>query len=436
MSDPGEPTATASPPSAARLHSHTPKSDRRGSGLVLAALGLVFVLLLTLWPAPHEAKRSQLTPIWCLICGSIGMQDVLQNLLMLMPFGLGLGLLGWRVPRATLAGFALGLTVELLQYTVIPGRDASLSDVVTNTLGTALGALVAGRIDWLLRPPPRDAARLALGALGTWATLWAAAGWLLGADPGPAPWRAAVRPEMLTAPPFAGEIVAAELTGTALRDGDQELAPRVIEAYGHDTVAFRASVIMGPPASERRGLLEVRDGDSTIQLSVMERRGALHFAMRTRSSALLLRPLSLRTADVPAEPAGTPLTLGVRRDAGTIVVAPRMPGASEVRAFIGPHWLATLLLPVEARPGPGWEAFAYLWVMALLLPAGWWAAQSAPASTPTLAFVAFAVVIGGLRMVPPIFALSHTSALGWMMACGALAMGLLLGRLLVPTIEP
>jgi hypothetical protein len=436
MSDPGEPTATEEPPSAARLHSHTPKPHRRVPGLALAGLGLLFVLLLTLWPAPHEAKRSQLTPVWCLVCGAIGMQDVLQNLLMLVPFGLGLGLLGWRPPRATLAGLALGLTVEVLQYTVIPGRDASLSDVVTNTLGTTLGALVAGRIDWLLRPPPRDAGRLALAALGTWAVLWVTAGWLLGAEPGPAPWRATVRPEMLTAAPFAGDIVSVELTGTALRDGDQELAPRVIEAYGRDTVAFRASVITGPPASERRGLLEVRDGDSTIQLSVMERGGALHFAMRTHSSSLLLRPLTLRTLDRHADPAGTPLTLAVRRDAGTLVIAPRSPGVSEVRAFVGPHWLATLLLPVEAWPGPGWEAFAYLWVAALLLPVGWWVAQSAPASKLTLAFAAFAVVIGGLRIVPPLFGLSHTSAVGWVMACGALALGLLLGRGLAPSVEP
>ena len=48
-------------------------------------------------------------------------------------------------------------------------------------------------------------------------------------------------------------------------------------------------------------------------------------------------------------------------------------------------------------------------------------------------FAAFAVVIGGLRTVPPLFRLSHTSAVGWVMACGALALGLLLGRVLVPS---
>ena len=436
MSELGKPTATAEPPWVDRLDSHTPQSRHRVPGLALAALGLVLVLLLTLWPAPQEAKRSQLTPVWCLVCGDIGMQDVLQNVMMLMPFGLGLGLLGWRQPRAIFIGFALALGVEVLQYTVVPGRDASVSDVVTNTLGTTLGVLVAGRIDWLLRPPPRDAGRLALGALGMWAALWVASGWLLGASPGPASWRAVLRPDLIDAPPFAGEIVSAELSGTVLTDGDQALPPRVVTAYQHDSVAFTAAVIMGPPVPERRGLLEVRDGDSTVQLTVAVSGGALRVAMRTRSSGLLLRPISFRMPVIPIEPPGTPATLSIRREAGTIVVGPRAYGDAEVRAAIGPHWLATVLLPVEARPGPGWELFAYLWVTGLLLPVGWWAAQSTPASTLTLAFAAFAVVIGGHRTVPPAFHLSHTSAVGWAMACGSLLLGFLLGRVRSRSLAP
>jgi VanZ family protein len=429
VSELGEPTATADPPSADRLLSHTPKSSRRAAGLTLAVFGLVFVLLLTLWPAPQEAKRSQLTPIWCIVCGAVGVQDVLQNLLMLLPFGLGLGLLGWRAARATMVGLAIGLAIELLQYAVIPGRDASLSDVVTNTLGTTLGALVAWRIDWLLHPPPRDARRLALGTLGVWAMLWVGAGWLLAASPGPTPWRAVLRPELIDAPPFAGGILSAALLGTPLVEGGQEVPARVVVAYAGDTVAFHAVVTMGQPGADRHGLLEVRDGDSLVQFSVAEAGGALRFAMRTHSSDLRLRPISFRMPPPPVVVTDAPVTLGFRRESGTIIVAPRTAGDAEVHAFIGPHWLATLLLPVEARPGAGWEVFAYGWVVALLLAVGWWVAQCSPGAMLTLAFAAFAIVIGGLRSVPPTFGLSHTSAVGWIMSCGALAIGLLLGRL-------
>lgn len=432
MSEPDGPAASPPAPTN-RLPSDTPKPRRRALGVALAIAGASFVCLLTLWPLPAEAKRAQLTPLWCLVCGAVGMQDVLQNVLMLVPFGLGLGLAGWRVPRATVAGLALAFGVELLQYTVIPGRDASLSDVVTNTLGTSLGALVATRIDWLLHPPPRDAARLAGGAVAGWAALWVAAGWLLGASPGPAPWHAVLQPEMIDAPPYPGRITTVEFGGAPLSPGRQQVDARAIEAYGRDSVAFRAEVVTAAPLAVRTGLLEVRDGDSTVQLTVKEQDGSVRFAMRTNSSRLLLRPIAFRAPAAAPMPAGTPLVLSVRRDAGIIVVPPRRAGESEVRAAIGPHWLATLLLPVEARAGLAWELFAYVWVTALLLAAGWWVAHAPDAAKLTLAFLAFAVVIGGLRTVPPVFHLSHTSAVGWLMACGGLASGLLLGRLLEPS---
>jgi len=432
MSDPDGPAATLAPPPAAGLNPHTPKTRRRAVGIAIALAGAVAVGCLTLWPLPMAAKQSRLTPVWCLVCGDVGMQDVLQNVLMLLPVGLGLGLAGWRPRRAALAGFALSFMVELLQYTVVPGRDASLSDVVTNTLGAAFGALIAARLDWLLYPPPRDAARLAASAVGTWGLLWVAAGWLLSASAGPAPWHMVLQPEMIDAPPFPGRIGAAEFGGTPLRAGRQAVAPLVLTAYAHDSVAFRADVVTGPPSGKRTGLLEVRDGDSTLQMTIAEQDGAVRFAMRTHSSRLLLRPLVFRAPAAAPPSAGTRVVLGVRREAGAITVWPSREGERGSRAAIGPHWLATVLLPVDARPGLGWEIFAYLWVTALLLGAGWWLTLAPYGSRLTLAFASLAVVIGGLRTVPPLFHLSDTSAVGWLMACGALVLGLLLGRAFAP----
>jgi hypothetical protein len=432
MSEPGAPTATRRPPPPPRLQSDTPQRRRRAIGIALAIAGASIALLLTLWPEPDQSRRIQLTSLWCLVCGDVGMQDVLQNVALLLPLGAGLGLAGWRWPRAVLFGLALALTVETLQYTVVPGRDASLSDVFTNTLGAGLGAFLAGRMDWLLRPPPRAAGRLAAGAVATWAVLWVAAGWLLGSSPGPVPWHATLQPELLDAPAFAGQVVRAELGGAMLHPGTQALPPTVREAYGRDTLSFRAEVVTAAPVTVRTGLLEVRDGDSTVQLTVKEAFGTVRFAMRTRSSLLRLRPIAFRAPAAPVEPAGTPLVLAVRRDGGAIVVPPRRAGEPELRAEIGPHWLAFLLLPFDARPGVAWELFAYLWVAALLLAAGWWVTQAPATSRLTLGFVAFAVVLGGLRSVAPVFHLSHPSALGWGVACGALAAGLLLGGLLAP----
>jgi VanZ family protein len=76
-------------------------------------------------------------------------KDVIENILGFMPFGFVLcGLFALSRPRgqailmATLVGGLLSLSVESLQY-YIPRRDSSLTDVMTNTTGTLLGALIA-----------------------------------------------------------------------------------------------------------------------------------------------------------------------------------------------------------------------------------------------------------------------------------------------------
>ena len=48
---------------------------------------VVAILLATLWPLPEQAYRASLSPVACLVCGDQGMQDVIQNVLMLLPLG-------------------------------------------------------------------------------------------------------------------------------------------------------------------------------------------------------------------------------------------------------------------------------------------------------------------------------------------------------------
>ena len=76
-------------------------------------------------------------------------RDVIENILGFTPFGFVLcGLFALSRPRrqailmATLVGGLLSFTVEFLQY-YIPRRDSSLTDVISNTTGSLLGALIA-----------------------------------------------------------------------------------------------------------------------------------------------------------------------------------------------------------------------------------------------------------------------------------------------------
>ena len=114
---------------------------RRRLGPTLALAGLAFVLVATLTPLERSPRAAQRPRCFCLVCGDQGGADVVDNLLLFLPLAVGLRLSG-RSPGGSrsLAAFLLSFNVELLQYWLVPGRDASLSDLVTNTASGAIGA--------------------------------------------------------------------------------------------------------------------------------------------------------------------------------------------------------------------------------------------------------------------------------------------------------
>jgi hypothetical protein len=86
--------------------------------------------------------------------------------LLFVPLGI---VLGWNSrPPATafLFGFLLSAAIELAQI-IVPGRDPSLSDILFNTLGTAIGVFVSRRPDIWLVPHRRSALKLTVSSIVT-----------------------------------------------------------------------------------------------------------------------------------------------------------------------------------------------------------------------------------------------------------------------------
>lgn len=70
---------------------------------------------------------------------SMHLSEVIENLLIFIPFGLYLCMLGMGLGKSVLTGFIFSLTMELCQYAfAIGGSD--ITDIITNTLGTLIGA--------------------------------------------------------------------------------------------------------------------------------------------------------------------------------------------------------------------------------------------------------------------------------------------------------
>ena len=148
----------------------------RKTGMVIAILGWIAIASLTLKPHPADAGQVVDLPLTCLVCGESGAQDVVLNVLLFIPLGIGLGL--WRLPRsrAIIAVVLTTLCVETIQFAFLAGRDASLSDVMTNSAGGLLGLAAGGNWRWLVQPGPRQARSLALLAAALWLATLAGTG--------------------------------------------------------------------------------------------------------------------------------------------------------------------------------------------------------------------------------------------------------------------
>ena len=153
-------------------------SHRRSSlPCILSALFAVFIIYGTVIPFNLASSREQVLTnlseiIWTPFIDPDGSRasipDVIQNILLFIPFGF-FGFFALR-PNTTSSltslllrmfltgglGFALSMTVEILQIFTVD-RVTSVTDLLTNTLGTVIGCIgahiLAESLDRLIRSP-------------------------------------------------------------------------------------------------------------------------------------------------------------------------------------------------------------------------------------------------------------------------------------------
>jgi VanZ family protein len=124
---------------------------RRGA-LLLFVITLMFIVYGSLYPFALRARplpHGILDVFLASLAQRPGRGDTIANVLLYVPFGLFLALVlparfgaGARSVGTTGAGFVLSAAIEITQLYDV-GRHTSLYDLITNTTGAALGALVA-----------------------------------------------------------------------------------------------------------------------------------------------------------------------------------------------------------------------------------------------------------------------------------------------------
>lgn len=103
---------------------------------ILVALYILIILWVTLFTREPRAARIVKGLFWEIRMGF--WWDIALNILMFIPLGFLLGEKGW---KAILFGSLLSVFIELTQYVFLLGY-CEADDVLNNTIGTAIGALL------------------------------------------------------------------------------------------------------------------------------------------------------------------------------------------------------------------------------------------------------------------------------------------------------
>lgn len=384
---------------------------------------------LTLFPGRPDAPVN---PIACFWCDPHALHDAVLNLLLFVPLGVGLGLA--RVPAIRAVALALGLSlvVELLQLTVIPGRDPSLRDLVTNTAGGAAGHFLGWHWRAILLPRPRLAWRLAGGARLGWVVVNLVAGWLLAPS-------LPEKPEWVIAGTHVGGFV--DFRGRLL---SWSLATRPPDSEGHGG-APRNRALAGAGVAMRPG--KAIEGHVVPVLTVAEREGVFPFMlamegddlllrMRSRAGALRLMspaarfPRAIRPWYRDLPPPVDVLVVRATRTTDRWAAVVESPSGGIVRAEVPVRttqaWALFSPWMVHFAPGEDWGSA--LWCLALLVPAGYWSAAVRARRLRTAWSLAVVAAASGLAMGPIFFGQAFPGLAEGVGSAAGLAIGALLQR--------
>jgi hypothetical protein len=354
---------------------------QRRFGYRLALAGLAFIAALTLTPTATEASRAAATPLLCIICGESGGVDFLLNILLFIPLGLGLALAGFSWRRTIILAGLLSFSIELLQMKVIAGRDASLSDLLTNTLGAGAGALLAA--DWrrVLLPTARPARRLAIGAALALVWIWAGTAWALGPrSPVGAPWYGQWAPDLGHLARFPGTPLSVTAGGEPLLPGRALDQARLEDAIvANPSMSFVA--ILGERPSRLAPVGSIYGKDQHEVALLGQDRQDLVFRLQMRATTLKLRAPTVYLRNGMAGHLGDTVEAeGALRD-GAFELRSRSKGVELSRRLpLSASWGWSLITPWESVMGEEVHSLTAFWIIGLVAVLAYWSVLAGGAS--------------------------------------------------------
>jgi hypothetical protein len=341
-------------------------------------------------------------------------------MLLFVPLGFALRATGVRAWIAVVIIVATTVTVEMLQYFVVVGRDGVVRDCLSNTIGGVAGVAAQPHVRALWRGDGSPSRRLAWFATLLWIAHAAMAALLFRPSlPSSTPTRyySQLAPELGQFDQFAGTVMSASVDGERVEGNplDPALEARVRAA---DSITLASVVIPGPPKSRVAPILNVVDSVGNEIAILAQQRRALVFQARTKGQDFgFYAPAVVMDNAFEAKPSPTPLPLlvvGLRRGSGLQLRATAGTSKTrESRLTLSPALGWTLWWPREfpSRAALVWVTAA--WILASVALLGFWSGGIAAPLVATLgAEVLVPIALGPGRLSSPTLVVSIMGALG------------------------
>lgn len=411
----------------------TPHLRRVGSAL--AVVSVAAILYATLLPDSGEPVNSHL----CVVCGSRGGVDAVLNVLLFMPLGVGLALSGLPWNRAVITAFVISLMVETTQFLFIPGRDATLGDLLTNTVGGALGFAIARRAGIWMRPSPRTATIMGMGWCAVWLTIQAISSFSFAPSIPNSGYYGQIARQLGGFALFPGKVLDPKIGGVTITD----TRFRDVDSVGRRLLDGAKVALTAVPAGRTNDIapiVRVADDEQREIVLLAQDDDAFLFGVRTGSSSLRLRsvlfamprvfPAGVETKPSPSEP----LTLSATYNGAEAQLTAQARSVSRhqtipVSSALG--W--TLALPFQwyIENTRTESLVSWIWMACLTLPIGYWGAHAALGTDPrrrlliaVLCFLAgVAILIAGLIRVQYAMGLPAAPLRDWIAATSGIVSG-------------
>lgn len=390
----------------------------RRIGAVITIGSVVAILFATMFPASGQPVDSHL----CLVCGTRGGVDFVLNVLLFIPLGIGLALSGIPWNRAIFTACALSVTIETVQFFFIPGRDATLGDVLTNTIGGAVGFAVANNAAIWLRTAPRTAAILGVGWCAVWLAIQAISSFAFAPSIPDSKYYGQIARQLGDFAVFPGRVLEATIGNIAITDAQL----RDVDSVGRRLLAgatVSATVLPAGPTNDIAPIVRVADDEQREIVLLAQDERSLLFGARTGAAILRLRPALFAMTGAfasgiakPRSSSSDPLTLNARYDgreaqltarSGSVSRGSRIPVSSSL------GW--TLVLPFQWYiEGTRTElAISLIWIACLTVPIGYLGACVARSDDPgwNAATVALCLLAGAATLITGLCVVQHAFGL-------------------------